>query len=93
MQTKQIENSIKLKANNVMASLNSANKEWLNIHKTMLNLKDEQVKIYQKIATIYLLESPDNHNALIQSLINQLQELFSMFNKRSQELDQLMLNS
>ena len=93
MQTKQIENSIKLKANNVMASLNSANKERQNIHQTMLNLKNEQVKIYQKIATIYLLESPDNHNAHIQSLINQLQELFSMFNKRSQELDQLMLHS
>lgn len=92
MQTKSIEKSINEQAGAIKASLDSANKEFQSAYQEILHLKNEQVKIYQEIATIFLLESPKNDDVHIQALIKKLQELFDALKKRSYELDQLTLD-
>ena len=58
MQTRKIESIINQQAQTAKASLDSANQELHDTHEKLLDLKTQQANIYNKIATIYLLESP-----------------------------------
>lgn len=91
MRTRDIENSINEKAKGIKNALNTANKELHNTHQNILNLKSEQIKIYQKISAIYLLESSENNDINIQYLINKLQELFNSLKRRTYESEQQFL--
>ncbi|WP_392563244.1 hypothetical protein RHO13_06870 [Orbus wheelerorum] len=93
MQTRIIESTINRRIDDTRGSLDFANKMLQDAHQNILNLKHQQVTIYEKIATIFLLESPQNDNKQIQALVTQLQELFIKLNTRSQELEQLTLES
>lgn len=91
MRTRDIENSINEKAKGIKNALNTANKELHNTHQNILNLKSEQIKIYQKISAIYLLESSENNDINIQYFINKLQELFNSLKRRTYESEQQFL--
>ena len=77
MQTKIIENKIYEQAQGIKATLDTAYKERQDTLDKILNLKNEQASIYQKIATIYLKESPENSDSQVQNIIKQLQGLYS----------------
>jgi len=89
MQTNVIESAIKRKMYDVKVSLDFANRRLEDTHQNILHLKNEQIIIYQKIATIFLLESPENDNKQIQMLIMKLHKLFGQLKNRSQELEKI----
>lgn len=91
MQTmKKIESSITKKAEDIRTSINSTIQKKQDVQQKILQLKNEQIKIFQKIATIYLLESPNNTDFQIQAIIDQLQELLSNLNNKSHTLEQII---
>lgn len=87
MQTRTIESTINQKARTTKASLDSANQELHDTHEKLLDLKTQQANIYNKIATIYLLESPENNDIKIQKIIDQLQNVLKQLKSKSYSLD------
>lgn len=90
MDTEKIENRIAKKGLEIKASIEITKKEIDVTHEKISKLKNEQVKIFQKIATIYLLESPKNEDSQIQTAIKNLQELNSNLKHKSDKLDILI---
>lgn len=90
MDTEKIENRIAKKGLEIKASIEITKKEIDVTHEKISKLKNEQVKIFQKIATIYLLESPKNEDSQIQTAIKNLQELNSNLKRKSDKLDILI---
>ncbi|PXZ07216.1 hypothetical protein DKK70_05010 [Gilliamella apicola] len=90
MQPKNIEKKICAEAEKIKASLDIAYQKRQDILVDILNLKNEQASIYQKIATIYLKESPHNDNFQIQNIIKQLQGLSSDLTSKVSHLDKVI---
>ncbi|WP_392561194.1 hypothetical protein RHO12_08390 [Orbus sturtevantii] len=91
MQARIVESIISKRIDEFKDFLNSANQQLEDTHQQILNLKREQVTIYQKIAAIFLLEPPENDNQQIQMLITQLHELFAQLKNSFREFEQLTL--
>ncbi|OTQ11527.1 hypothetical protein B6D11_12475, partial [Gilliamella apicola] len=87
MQTRKIESIINQQAQTTKASLDSANQELHDTHEKLLDLKTQQANIYNKIATIYLLEPPKNNDIKIQKIIDQLQNVLKQLKSESYSLD------
>ena len=87
MQTRKIESIINQQAQTAKASLDSANQELHDTHEKLLDLKTQQANIYNKIATIYLLEPPKNNDIKIQKIIDQLQNVLKQLKSESYSLD------
>ena len=87
MQTKIIENKIYEQAQGIKATLDMAYQERQDTLDKILNLKNEQANIYQKIAVIYLKESPENGDFQVQNIIKQLQGLYSDLNSKLSKLE------
>lgn len=90
MQPKKIERNIEDKLSGVNVSLTKAKSELQDFRQKIVDMKNEQVEIYQKIATIYLLESPKNDDVQIQKFIRQLQELCRNLEDKSGQLDHVI---
>lgn len=90
MQPKKIERNIEDKLSGVNVSLTKAKNELQDFRQKIVDMKNEQVEIYQKIATIYLLESPKNDDVQIQKFIRQLQELCRNLEDKSGQLDHVI---
>lgn len=90
MQAKKIENNIEDKLSGINNSLKKTKNELQDCRQKILDMKNEQVEIYQKIATIYLLESPKNDDIQIQHFIQQLQKLSHHLKDKSGELDHVI---
>lgn len=90
MQPKKIEKNIEDKLSGVNVSLTKAKNELQDFRQKIVDMKNEQVEIYQKIATIYLLESPKNDDVQIQKFIRQLQELCRNLEDKSGQLDHVI---
>lgn len=90
--TSNIENNIIKKADDIKSSINSTNQKIQATQQKIQLLKTEQIDIFRKIATFFLLESPNNDDVQIQSIINQLQELKGNLNNKSHTLEQIILN-
>ena len=89
-QPKSIEKKICAEAEKIKASLDIAYQKRQDILDDILKLKNEQASIYQKIATIYLKESPHNDNFQIQNIIKQLQGLSSDLTSKISHLDKVI---
>lgn len=90
MQPKKIERNIEDKLSGVNVSLTKAKNELQDFRQKIVDMKNEQVETYQKIATIYLLESPKNDDVQIQKFIRQLQELCRNLEDKSGQLDHVI---
>ena len=89
-QPKSIEKKICAEAEKIKASLDIAYQKRQDILDDILKLKNEQASIYQKIATIYLKESPHNDNFQIQNIIKQLQGLSNDLTSKISHLDKVI---
>lgn len=93
MQSSNIERSIEIKLQEIFSAIEKTNNEVQNSRQKILDLTNKQVEIYQKIATIYLLESPQNNDLEIQKIIKQLKDLNCNTKNKSSNLDHFIADS
>ncbi|MCX8662829.1 hypothetical protein [Gilliamella sp. B2911] len=93
MQSSNIERSIEIKLQEIFSAIEKTNNEVQNSRQKILDLTNKQVEIYQKIATIYLLESPQNNDLEIQKIIKQLKDLNCNLKNKSSNLDHFIADS
>lgn len=87
MDVREIENIFYNSAGDIKNQLSRTSNQLLNTQQQMLILKDEQTEIYQQLAKLYLLESPNNDIGKIKPLTDKLKEQFKFLERQHQELE------